>query len=259
LDRLLESPENVEKSEVSETRPVVGKEASATAEAVGGAAPVDRPDIAFWISTVGVGLGPWAPGTWGALVAVLLFVAGLHRLGLPLYVLFVLIVTGVGVWASDAVESYFGKHDDGRIVIDEVAGQLITLLPIVPLHGLALSPLPLPPALAVGPLRDGIDVFWLLVVTGFVAFRWFDIRKPGAVKWAEDRFEGGKGVMADDVVAGLLGAVVVTLLAYVFVVSRLQELVRDSGLLAWLEPSLATGLASWISGWVGVCVESGLS
>jgi phosphatidylglycerophosphatase A len=173
-----------------------------------------------------------------------LFAAGLHRLGLPLYVVFVLAVTGLGVWASNAVESYFGRSDDGRIVIDEVAGQLITLLPIVPLHGLALGRLPLPAFLAVGPLESGIDVWWLLVVTGFVAFRWFDIRKPGAVKWAEERFEGGWGVMADDVVAGLLGAVTVTLLAYAVVVSHLHDLVRDSGLLTWL----GTSLVSWLAG-----------
>jgi len=204
---------------------------------------VERPELAFWVATAGVGLGPWAPGTWGALLAVALFAAGLHRLGLPLYILFVLTVIGLGIWAAGAVESYFGQHDDGRIVIDEVAGQLITLLPIVPLHGLALGHLPLPAALSVGPLESGIDVWWLLVVTGFVAFRWFDIRKPGAVSWAEERFEGGQGVMADDVVAGLLGATVVTLLAYVFVVSHLQELVRDSGLLA----SLMQSCASWLS------------
>jgi phosphatidylglycerophosphatase A len=207
----------------------------------------DRPELAFWLATVGVGLGPWAPGTWGALVAVVLFGGGLHRLGVPLYVLLVLAVTGVGVWASGAVEDYFGKHDDGRIVIDEVAGQLIALLPIVPLHGLALGSLPLPSIMAVGPLRDGIDVWWLLVVTGFVAFRWFDIRKPGAVKWAEERYAGGWGVMADDLVAGVLGAVVVTLLAYVFVVNRLQELVRDSGLLAWLAPSSGIGFERWLA------------
>jgi len=198
-----------------------------------------------------VGLGPWAPGTWGALLAVVLFSSVLHRLGLPLYMLCVLAVTGAGIWASGVVEDYFGKHDDGRIVIDEVAGQLISLLPIVPLHGLALGSLPLPPALAVGPAQNGIDVWWLLVVTGFVAFRWFDIRKPGAVKWAEERFEGGRGVMADDLVAGLFGAVIVTLLAYVFVVSRLQELVWNSGFLAWLAPSYGTGFVSWAGTWIG--------
>jgi phosphatidylglycerophosphatase A len=59
-------------------------------------------------------------------------------------------------------------------------------------------------------------------VTAFVAFRVLDIRKPGAVGWAERRFEGGFGVMADDVVAGVMAAVLVTVPTYVAVVYRLQ-------------------------------------
>jgi len=57
--------------------------------------------------------------------------------------------------------------------------------------------------------------------------------------------------MADDLVAGLFGAVIVTLLAYVFVVSRLQELVWNSGFLAWLAPSYGTGFVSWAGTWIG--------
>jgi phosphatidylglycerophosphatase A len=175
-----------------------------------------------------VGFGPWAPGTWGALVAVILYVLLFHRLGAPLYALLVVAVSAIGVWASTAAETWFGKHDDGRIVIDEVAGQLITLAPLVVLHGIPLGRLPLPPTLG---FSGGIDIWWLLVVTAFVAFRWFDIRKPGPVKWAEERFKGGVGVMADDIVAGVLGAVVITVPAYFVVVTRLREFVLDSGLL----------------------------
>ena len=61
-------------------------------------------------------------------------------------------------------------------------------------------------------------------MTAFVAFRWFDIRKPGLVGWAEQRFAGGTGVMADDIVAGIMGAAVVILPAYVVAVLRLREL-----------------------------------
>jgi phosphatidylglycerophosphatase A len=96
-------------------------------------------------------------------------------------------LTCLGVWAADGAELAFGRKDDGRIVIDEVVGQLLTLAPLL-LAGAADS---LP---------------WL--VTGFVAFRVFDIWKPGPVRWAERRFQGGLGVMMDDVVAGALGAVV---------------------------------------------------
>jgi phosphatidylglycerophosphatase A len=96
-------------------------------------------------------------------------------------------LTCLGIWAADGAETAFGREDDGRIVIDEVVGQLLTLAPLLP-AGAARS---LP---------------WL--VTGFVAFRVFDIWKPGPVRWAERRFRGGVGVMMDDVVAGALAAVV---------------------------------------------------
>ena len=177
----------------------------------------------------GVGFGPWAPGTWGALVAVLAFVVLLHRIGLPLYGLTLLVISGLGVWAAGAVEEWFGRADDGRVVIDEVAGQLIALAPVVALHGIPLGRIYLP---GLEPLFGaGVDAWWALVVTAFVAFRWFDIRKPGPVRWAEQRFEGGVGVMADDLVAGVLAAIAVTVPAYVVVVVRLRALVESGGML----------------------------
>lgn len=218
---------------------------SAEASAGSGGVEVPHPGPALWVATAGgVGFGPWAPGTWGALVAVIAFAALLHRIGLPLYLLTVLVVTGVGVWASSAVEAWFGKPDDGRIVIDEVAGQLITLLPVVALHGLPLGVLRVPGLESV--LGSGIDLWWALVVTAFVAFRWFDIRKPGPVKWAENKFKGGVGVMADDVVAGVLGAVVVTVPAFVVVVAKLRVMVEGGRLLT----GASTGWPGW-SGWLG--------
>lgn len=176
---------------------------------------------AVWIATTGgVGFGPWAPGTWGALVAVAVFTFGLHRLGGPLYGLALVAFSGLGVWASSAAESYFGRHDDGRIVIDEFVGQLIALFPLVLLNEIALGGLEIPGLESTRFAR--IDIWWLLVVTGFVAFRWFDIRKPGPVKWAEDKFKRGAGVMADDIVAGFLAALVVMVPAYVLVALKLQ-------------------------------------
>ncbi len=81
----------------------------------------------------------------------------------------------------------FGRADDGRIVIDEVVGQLLALAPLLAL-----------------PLVERTN--WRALVTGFVAFRVLDIWKPGPVRWAERRFSGGTGVMMDDVVAGALAA-----------------------------------------------------
>jgi len=105
---------------------------------------------------------------------------------LALYLVGTVVVTGLGVWAADATERIYGKKDDGRIVIDEVAGQLLTLAP------------------ALAWARE--DAFFPALVTGFVLFRLFDITKPGPVRWAERGLPGGLGVMADDVVAGVLAA-----------------------------------------------------
>jgi len=104
----------------------------------------------------------------------------------------------LGTWAADGSEAAFGRKDDGRIVIDEVVGQLLTLAPLLwgQLGGQSGSS---------GSWGSFPEIGWL--VTGFVAFRVFDIWKPGPVRWAEQHFRGGLGVMMDDVVAGALGAV----------------------------------------------------
>ncbi|HEB89364.1 MAG TPA: phosphatidylglycerophosphatase A [Deltaproteobacteria bacterium] len=171
-----------------------------------------------WIAVAG-GLGymPVAPGTAGSVGGVLLFVlliqglpgrviasqAGLiavHALGLLALLL-------LGIRAAGRAEIDFGRRDDGRIVIDEVVGQWLALSPLL-WSGSSFSG---------GPeaLPDGQSaplLFFSEVVTGFVLFRLFDVWKPGAVRWAERRFEGGLGVMADDVVAGIHAAICLLIL-----------------------------------------------
>jgi len=152
---------------------------------------------------------PGAPGTVGAAVAALLFWP-LSAAGWGVFGTALVVCTLAGVWASDRCEALLGRPDDGRIVIDEVAGQWLTLLPLVPLRELPLGRVDFLP---IARIANG-DVLFALVVTGFVLFRVFDIRKPGPVRWAERRFRGGVGVMADDIVAGVLGAVVLTVPCY---------------------------------------------
>ena len=106
--------------------------------------------------------------------------------GSGLFALSWLALLALGVWAADRAERIYGE-DDGRIVIDEVLGQLLTLAPL----------------LVWGPAS------LLGLVTGFVTFRVLDVWKPGPVGWAERHFEGGAGVVADDVVAGALGALLI--------------------------------------------------
>jgi len=139
----------------------------------------------------GAGLAPVAPGTAGAAVGVALF-ALLAGLGPWLYALAVLALLSLGVRAADEAERAYRRKDDGRIVIDEVVGQL-----------LALAPLSAP----------GLAAGWLPVVTGFVAFRVFDVWKPPLARRAE-RLGGGAGVMLDDVVAGACAAPLVLAAAW---------------------------------------------
>lgn len=109
----------------------------------------------------------------------------LAALGLPLLAVTVAGVIALGIWAAERAEQAYGRKDDGRIVIDEVAGQLLTLLPLVP---------------------AGRAHAWPWLVTGFVAFRVFDVWKPAPARWMERNLVGGLGVMMDDVMAGVLAA-----------------------------------------------------
>jgi phosphatidylglycerophosphatase A len=141
--------------------------------------------LALTVATgAGSGLSPFAPGTAGSAVGVLLFWP-LAALGLPLFAATTVGVIALGIWAADEAERIFASKDDGRIVVDEVAGQLLTLLPLVP----------------AGRARS---IPWL--VTGFVAFRVLDVWKPGPVRWLQDNLRGGAGVVLDDVAAGAIGA-----------------------------------------------------
>ena len=139
------------------------------------------------------------PGTWGSAAAILLAWA-IHALGgFGLFFAATLAVTGLGWWAVSEATRGQADKDPSEIVIDEVAGQWIALWPV-----------------SLGAQMAGTD-FWALwpgIVTAFVAFRLFDILKPGPVGWV-DRQEGAFGVMADDLIAGWLAAMVVAVLAVI--------------------------------------------
>jgi phosphatidylglycerophosphatase A len=159
-----------------------------------------RQALAVGIATAaGAGLLPIAPGTWASGFTVLAFL-GLAWLPVPLYALLVGALLAAGIWAAGAAERAFASEDDGRIVIDEVVGQLLALAPL----------LALPPGALWSPRGLG------LVVTAFVAFRVLDVLKPPPIRWAERSFSGGLGVMLDDVVAGALaGAITAAAAAWI--------------------------------------------
>ncbi len=168
-----------------------------------------RDYFALALATCGVGLIPLAPGTWGSGLGVLLYLAlgraaervfdyevarglDLSPQTFPVFLtttllVAILVVSLAGIWAATHAEKLLGKKDPGAVVVDEVAGQLIAFLFV--------------------PWRAGI---WA-VVAAFVAFRLFDIWKPYPVRRLEG-LGGGLGIMADDILAGLYAAALVSLL-----------------------------------------------
>jgi phosphatidylglycerophosphatase A len=156
--------------------------------------------VALAIATCGVGYLPLAPGTWGSLVGIALYL--LLRLIVPtkistegnqtmyspiflgLELAIILLISAIGAWAATLTERILRLKDPGKVVIDEVAGQLIALLPV--------------------PLAIGYRwPYWL--IPAFLFFRFFDIVKPYPARKLES-LKGGLGIMADDIVAGFYAA-----------------------------------------------------
>jgi len=148
-----------------------------------------------------------APGTWGSAAAVIAALV-LHPLGGPVLLLVSSVAAYfIGLWAVKIETAGQDNHDPSEIVIDEVVGQWIALLPT-----------------SVGAWMMGLPLLslWPGIVTAFVMFRLFDIWKPGLIGRA-DRRDDATGVMLDDVWAGVHAAVATGLLAAVshLVVMRL--------------------------------------
>ena len=154
--------------------------------------------IARAIGTVcGVGNLRPAPGTWGSAAALplawLVHVLG----GFPLLLIAILCAFAAGWWATAQITAGSDDHDPSEVVIDEVAGQWIALLP-----------------LSYAASTRGLDILdlWPGWVSAFVLFRLFDIWKPWLVGKA-DRRGDALGVMLDDVIAGAFAAIGVMALA----------------------------------------------
>jgi len=130
----------------------------------------------LWLATWGgTGLLPWAPGTFAALTALplawLLTAAG----GVWLLLTAALAVFVLGIWAAERYMAAVGIHDPTAVVIDEIAGQWLTL--------------------CVAPLEP------VAYLVGFVLFRIFDVLKPWPASWLDRRVGGAFGVMIDDIAA----------------------------------------------------------
>ncbi|PIE56117.1 MAG: phosphatidylglycerophosphatase A [Desulfobulbus propionicus] len=135
----------------------------------------------------GSGYLPKAPGTWGSLVGVLLWLP-LVRLGPQVYLISTAVLLVLGTAAAGAAEKIVDRGDPGLVVIDEIVGQLI--------------------ALALAPVTP------VTVIAGFLLFRFFDILKPFPVNWLDTHIHGGLGIMLDDVAAGLYAFLFLRLLLF---------------------------------------------
>jgi len=149
----------------------------------------------------GVGLLPKAPGTWGTAAAIPVAWVLHGLLGFPGLLAATVLVFLIGWWAIKVETAGKDEQDPSEIVIDEVVGVWIALLPLS--YGMWAHDQPQ----------------WLFPypgwVTAFVFFRLFDIWKPGPVGWA-DRQHTPLGVILDDVIAGLMAAVVVMAFAGIY-------------------------------------------
>ncbi len=147
-----------------------------------------RNPIHFLAFGFGSGAMPFAPGTFGTLAALPIYLL-MVPLSLWVYLAVVVVMTLLGVWLCHVTSRDLGVHDHGGIVWDEIVGYLITMIAA-------------PPG-------------WQWMIAGFVLFRFFDIIKPWPIGWADRRVHGGLGIMLDDVLAAMLAWAVLQGVAFI--------------------------------------------
>ena len=139
----------------------------------------------------GIGHMRPGPGTWASAATMLLWAALAHSLPpsarIPVAIALAIIVTVIGIPAATRVARASGKKDPSFVVIDEVTGQLISLI--------------------------AVPLAWKTFLAGFILFRVFDILKPPPVRQLE-RLPEGTGIMLDDVAAGIYALAVMQLLLH---------------------------------------------
>ncbi len=144
----------------------------------------------------GIGYVPVVPGTFGTLWGIPIYLA-VHRgcvyvekaWSIPFLVTYLLIITAfslLGVWVAGIAEQAFSEKDPGKIVIDEIAGFLVTMA--------------------------GTQAGLPGIVSGFIVFRILDIMKFPPANIADKRVSGGLGIMLDDLIAGVQGVVILAIL-----------------------------------------------
>jgi len=135
--------------------------------------------VHFLALGLGSGMPRVAPGTWGTLMALALFILAYWLFGaIHWHWLLAVVIAGaiIGIYLCDKTAKDLGVHDHGGIVWDEFIGFWLCLI--------------------------GIPVGWHWLVAAFVLFRFFDILKPLPIKWVDRQVQGGLGIMLDDIIAG---------------------------------------------------------
>jgi phosphatidylglycerophosphatase A len=149
-----------------------------------------REKLVMFLATGGfVGNIPFAPGTFGSLVAIPLCYL-ISKINLSLAIIAAALIIIMAIWIARAAETILGKKDPGSIVIDEIAGMAVTFIGV-----------PFSPATVIG---------------GFSIFRAFDIAKPFPIRTLDRRVKGGTGVVLDDVMAGIYTNLLLRLGLYIF-------------------------------------------
>ena len=137
----------------------------------------------FFIGTV-----PFAPGTFGSVIGLPICFL-ISRLDILIGVICTVLFILFAIWVAAAAEKALKKRDAGEIVIDEIAGLIVTFI--------------------------GLPFTLKTVIAGFIIFRTFDILKPFPIRFLEKKVAGGSGVVLDDVLAGLYGNLILRLAIYI--------------------------------------------
>lgn len=143
----------------------------------------------LFLTFLGAGLSPKAPGTVGTLASLPVGLAIMYYFGMETLFMLTLFITVVGIFEINKYERTTGVHDQQHIVIDEAAGMWLSLMI----------------AYSTAITLDYPYVDLLAILFSFAAFRLFDIWKPSTIGWIDRELKGGMGVMLDDVLAGIAG------------------------------------------------------
>jgi phosphatidylglycerophosphatase A len=129
----------------------------------------------------GAGLSPYAPGTFGTLIAVPIVLL-VMQFGFVVHLLFAIAATLAGIYVCGESARRLAVHDHPGIVWDEITGYTVTML--------------------AAPAK------WYWLLAGFVLFRFFDIVKPWPIREADHSLRGGTGIMLDDIIAGIFSGAI---------------------------------------------------